>query len=72
MENEDYHFKFKLSFLGNQQVGKTEIINRLGEKITKRAKTSASDESSNQIGTILSFFHPTKLYSQSHHLGNSR
>jgi hypothetical protein len=44
MEIEDYHFKFKLTILGNKGVGKTKIVDKLGLSLCKRWKTSASEE----------------------------
>jgi hypothetical protein len=44
MENEDYHFKFKLTILGNKGVGKSKIVEKLGTSLCKRWKTSASEE----------------------------
>ena len=69
MENEDYHFKLKFTFLGDSQVGKSEIIGLLGEKIAKRIKVSGSDEFDEKTCFELTYLLKGKLFLQFIHLG---
>lgn len=44
MDNEDYHFKLKISVVGDKNVGKSSMIERLSNSVCKRAKLQSSEE----------------------------